>query len=108
MKSLFLLTVFTLSLGTATLAQAGDLAADNPRRAARRERLKALPQEDRVRLRKAAMAARNDPAFIEARKSGDRKAIRQARLAAMRKADPGIDSILEKVRPARGGRRGQL
>lgn len=108
MKSLLLLTVFTLSLGTAALTQAGEVAKDNPRRAARIERLKALPQEERARLRKAAMAARNDPAFQEAKKSGDRKAMRRARLEAMRKADPGIDAILAKVRPARGGRRGQL
>lgn len=105
MKSLILLTVFTFSLGSAALVQAGERAADNPRRAARRERVMALPQEERARLRKAVMASRNDPAFQAAKQSGDRRAARRARLEAMMKADPGIGPILAKVRPA-GGRRG--
>lgn len=106
MKSRILLAAFlcTLTGAAVTPLHAGDFKPDPARRAARRERIKALPQEERERLRSAFQASRNDPAFQAAQKSGDRRAMRRARLDAMLKADPGIGPIIQKVRPGAGRR----
>ena len=68
-----------------------------------RERYMALTPEERAKLRAANKAARQDPAVkaAEATRTTDRRGYREAMRAAMIKADPGVEPILEKMREAR-------
>ena len=68
-----------------------------------RERFMALTPEERAKLRAANKAARQDPAVkaAEATRTTDRKGYREAMRAAMLKADPSVEPILEKMRDAR-------
>lgn len=70
-------------------------------------RFKALTPEEQAKLRAANKAARKDPAFIAAKaeRKTNPKAFREARRAAMLKADPSVGPILEKMKEARRERR---
>lgn len=68
-----------------------------------RERYMALTPEEKTKIRAANKAARQDPAVkaAEATRATDKQAYRQALRAAMLKADPSVEPILEKMRDAK-------
>ena len=72
-----------------------------------RERYMALTPEERVKLRAANKAARQDPSVkaAEATRATDRRGYREAMRAAMIKADPSIEPILAKMREAKQRRK---
>lgn len=105
MKTLMIITAIAafLQFAPAGFAQAPD--AREARRA-RHERLLAnLTPAERTQLRAAHQKAKADPAVIAAKERAhqSRRELREARRAAMLRADPSIQPILDKI-PSRAPR----
>ena len=87
----------------ASTAKAKAEAEEEEGTAGQRAAYKALTPEEQSKLRAALKAARKDPAFLAARdeRKTNPKAFREARRAAILKADPGVAPILEKLKDGR-------
>ena len=100
----------SLSWAPSTFAQAPD--AQNYDRQGRHGRhaqfLASLSPDERAKLKAAREKAMADPAVLAAkdRTKTSRREFREARRAAMLRADPSIQPILDKM-PARGRGRGK-
>lgn len=70
-------------------------------------RYAALTPEEQAKLRAANKIARNDPAVLAAKanRKADPRAFREARQAALIKADPSVGPIIEKMKAARRAKR---
>lgn len=109
MKTKLFLAIF---IAAAALQLAPDASAQNPDHQERWQRgrhgrfLSSLSEDERMKLRTAHQKAMADPA-VQAAKDRRRQAakdFRDLKRAAMLRADPTIQPILDKM-PARGGHR---
>ena len=109
MKTKFFLTVFVtiaaLQLAPASFAQANDDQAGFQRHGRRAHLLANLSADERMKLRAANQKAMADPAVQAAKERAKQamKDFRSLKRAALLRADPTLQPILDKI-PERGGK----
>ncbi|MDQ6939507.1 MAG: hypothetical protein M3119_05045 [Verrucomicrobiota bacterium] len=109
MKTKLCLTIFAaaaaLQLAPLTFAQAKDDQAGWQRHGRRAHLLANLSADERVKLRAANQKAMADPAVQAAKERARqaRKDFRSLKRAALLRADPSLQPILDKI-PERGGK----